>query len=293
MELPVQVLLALGTAAAFATSSVLVRFGVERSTPMAAMFATISVNVVVLWAISLALYDVTVDLWAWRYFILAGLFAPVIGRLCNYIGLERVGVNLTLPISNSNPLVSVVLAILLLGETLTRQGGVGALAAIAGGILLATAGRGDGSAVDVRYRDLLFPIAGAVIYGSVQLLRNVGMELVPEPAVGAAVNLTTSWLVAAAFFAVASNHRAALSIPFADLRYFVLAGIASSLGLICLYAALRSGTVVIVTPILNTTPLFALVFTFVFLREREPFTPQVISGTVLVVVGVGLLATST
>ncbi|RQH02448.1 DMT family transporter [Natrarchaeobius oligotrophus] len=292
MELPVQILLALGTAAAFATSSVLVRFGVERSTPMAAMFATVSVNVVVLWTISLALYDVTIDLWAWRYFILAGVFAPVLGRLCNYVGLERVGVNLTLPISNSNPLISVVLAMVLLGESLTRQGGVGALAAIFGGILLATAGRDDGVA-DVRYRDLLFPVAGAVIYGSVQLLRNVGMELVPEPAVGAAVNLTTSWLVAAAFFAVAPNHRSALSIPRSDLRYFVLAGVASSLGLISLYAAFRSGTVVVVTPILNATPLFALALTYAFLREREPFTPQVVAGTVLVVAGVALLATST
>jgi uncharacterized membrane protein len=289
---PIEVLLALGTALAFATSSVLVRFGVERSSPMSALVVTVSINVVVLWAASLALYEVTVDLWAWRYFIVAGVFAPVLGRLCNYIGLQRLGVNLTLPISNSNPLVSVLLALLLLGETLSVLGGIGALATIAGGVILASSNRGDSETVDVRYRDLLFPVAGAVIYGSVQLLRKVGVDLVPAPSVGAAVNLTTSWIIAVIFVTFSSNRRDVLSIPRDDIRYFVLAGVASSLGLICLYAALLSGTVVIVTPILNATPLFALLLTFLFLREREPFTPRVIVGTALLVAGIGLLATA-
>lgn len=292
IEIPIQILLALGTAFAFATSSVFVRFGVERSEPVAALFVTVTVNVVVLWAVSLALYDVTFDPWAWRYFILAGVFAPVLGRLCNYIGLERVGVNLTLPISNANPLVSVVLAVLLLGETLPLRGQAGAVAAIAGGILLASANRGTGTGVDLRYRDLLFPLAGAVIYGSVQLLRKAGMDLVPSPSVGAAVNLTTSWLVVTGFLAAVPSQRYRLSIPYDDLRYFALAGLASSIGLICLYAALLSGTVVIVAPILNASPLFALVLTYAFLRDTEPFSPQVLAGTALVVVGVGLLATA-
>lgn len=289
-EVPVQVLLALGTAFAFATSSVLVRFGVERSDPISALAVTVSVNVVVLWAASLVLYDVTIDLWAWRYFILAGVFAPVLGRLCNYIGLRRVGVNLSLPISNSNPLVSVVLAVLLLDETLSVRGQVGALTAVGGGILLASANRGDGSGFDVRQRDLLFPVAGALIYGSVQLLRKAGMDLVPAPAIGAAVNLTTSWLVVVAFLVAVPSQRDRLSIPRSDLRYFALAGLASSIGLICLYAALLSGTVVIVTPILNASPLFGLVLTYTFLRENEPFSPQVLVGTTLIVIGVALLA---
>ncbi|MFC6719781.1 DMT family transporter [Natrialbaceae archaeon GCM10025810] len=292
MEFPVQILLALATAGAFATSSVFIRFGVDRSKPIAAMFATVSVNVIVLWTISLVFYDVTIDLWAWRYFILAGVFAPVLGRLCNYIGIQQVGVNLTLPISNSNPLISIALAVFLLGETMTRASGVGAFTTIVGGILLATSGKNDDSVGTVRYRDLLFPIGGAVIYGSVQLLRDVGMELVSAPAIGAAVTLTTSWLIACAFFAVAVDHREALSIPWNDLWYFILAGIVSSAGLISLYAALGSGTVVIVTPILNATPLFGLVLTYSFLREREPFTPQLALGTILVVTGVGLLTIS-
>lgn len=289
-DIPIQILLALGTALAFATSSVLVRFGVEHSSPLSALFVTVSVNVVVLWTLSFALFDVSVDLWAWRYFILAGVFAPVLGRLCNYIGLERVGVNLTLPISNMNPIVSVFLAVLLLGETLSLRGAVGAFAAIFGGVVLATSRTGGTPFGSIRYRDLLFPIAGAVIYGSVQLVRKVGVDLVPEPTVGAAVNLTTSWVIVGAFLIASSDGRSALSMPRNDLVYFSLAGVASSLGLASLYAALLSGTVVVVTPILNATPLFGLVLAYILLRDREPFTPRVVVGTALVVVGVALLA---
>jgi DME family drug/metabolite transporter len=284
-----QILLALGTAFAFATSSVLVRFGVEQSEPIAALFVTVTVNVIVLWVVSLLLYDVTFDLWAWRYFIIAGVFAPVLGRLCNYIGLQRVGVNLTLPISNANPLVSVALAVLLLGETVSLRGQVGALAAIVGGILLASANRGSSGDFGFRYRDLLFPVAGAFIYGSVQLLRKAGMGLVPAPPVGAAVNITTSWLVVIGLLTVVPGQRERISTSREDLQYFVLAGLASSLGLVCLYAALLSGKIVIVTPILNASPLFALILTYVFLRDRERFSLQVFAGTILVVTGVALL----
>jgi uncharacterized membrane protein len=293
IDIPIQILLALGTTVAFAVSSVLVRFGVDRSDPLAALFITVTVNVIVLWTLAIAFYDVTVSLWAWRYFILAGVFAPVLGRLCNYIGLQRVGVNLTLPISNSNPMISVMLALVFLDESLTQRGAAGALAAIIGGILIASASRSDANPMDIRYRDLLFPVGGAVIYGSVQLLRNVGMDLIAEPAVGAAVNLTTSWLIVAVFLMVTNRGQEIVSIPRGDLGYFIAAGTASSLGLVCLYAALQSGTVVIVTPILNATPLFGFVLTYLFIREREPFTPQVLLGTVLIVVGVGLLAMAT
>ncbi|ELZ05054.1 hypothetical protein C482_02831 [Natrialba chahannaoensis JCM 10990] len=290
IDLPLPILFALGTAFAFATSSVLVRFGVERSTPMAALAVTVTVNVVVLWTISLARYDVTVDLWAWRYFILAGIFAPVLGRLCNYVGLERVGVNLTLPISNSNPLVVVILAIVFLGESLSVRGQFGAVATIVGGILLASATRGEDREMAIRYRDLLFPVAGAVIYGTVQLFRKAGTDLVPAPAVGAAVNLTTSLIVVMLILAAVPSQRAQLAIPRNDLLYFSLSGIASSLGLVSLYAALHSGNVVMVTPILNATPLFALGLTYAFLREHEPFSVQVLTGTVSIVIGVVLLA---
>jgi drug/metabolite transporter (DMT)-like permease len=57
-----------------------------------------------------------------------------------------------------------------------------------------------------------------------------------------------------------------------------------------LYAALGIGDVVIVTPVLNTSPLFALGLTFLFAREGELFDWRVVAGTVAIVAGVAILS---
>lgn len=279
------ILLALGTAVAFATSVVLVRLGVREAEPLVALVVTLTINVVLLWSYSLLRYDVVFDLWAWRYFILAGTLAPVLGRLCNYVGIRHVGVNLSVPISNANPAISVVLAVAILGETLAPLGVPGVLAVIFGGVLLATVSNSETTEIDPWY--LVFPLLSMMFFGMAQVIRKMGLNLIAVPTVGAAVNLTTSFLLALGYVAV--SHRE-VEIMRRDLQYFVPAGIASSIGVALLYTALELGTVVIVTPILNTSPLFALALTYLFVREGELFTWRVVIGTVSIIVGVGLLS---
>lgn len=289
MEAVLPVLFALGTAVAFAASTVLVRVGVRSSSPLTALVVTMGVNVIVLWMLSVVRYDIVVDLWAWRWFILAGVFAPALGRLANYVGIQRIGVNLASPISNTNPLVSVVLAVALLGERLPLGGYAGVLLAVGGAVVLATV-RGTES-VRIQRRDLLFPVVGALTYGSVQILRKLGTDLVSEPIIGAAVNLTTSFVLVVLGLTVAGRLHS-LTAPRRDLLVFVAAGVVSSLGLASLYTALGLGQVAVVTPILNASPLFVRLFTGLFVHEDELFTPHVFIGTVGVVSGVALLTLS-
>jgi uncharacterized membrane protein len=289
MDTVLPVLFALATALAFAVSTVIVRVGVRESSPLVALLVTMAVNVVVLWGVSLAWYDVSVDLWAWRWFVLAGVFAPALGRLANYVGMQRLGVNVVSPISNMNPLVSVGLAVALLGERLPTAGYVGVFLAVAGGVVLATV-RGDG-AHRVRRRDLLYPVFGALTYGTVQIFRKLGTGLVDEPIVGAAVNLSTSFVLVAVVVA-ATGRLETMALPRRDLLTFGAAGVVSSVGLASLYTALSVGKVAIVTPILNASPLFVLVLTGLFVRDGELFGRRVVVGTVTVVAGVVVLTTA-
>lgn len=290
MDAILPVLFALMTAFAFAVSTVLVRVGVKESSPLVALVVTMAVNVVVLWAVSLAWYDVTVDLWAWRWFILAGVFAPALGRLANYVGIQRVGVNLVSPITNMNPLVSVGLAIVLLGERLPLSGYTGVVLAVGGGVVL-TSVRGDRTH-RIRRTDLLYPVFGALTYGTVQIFRKLGTGLVTEPTVGAAVNLTTSFVLVAVGM-VATGRLKMLAAPRREYLIFGAAGVTSSLGLASLYAALGLGKVTVVTPIFNVSPLFVLLLTGLFVREGELFGKRVLIGTVTIVAGVAILTTTT
>lgn len=288
MDAVLPVLFALVTAFAFAASTVLVRIGVRESSPLAALVVTMAVNVVVLWTISGAQDGVSVDLWAWRWFILAGVFAPALGRLANYVGIQRVGVNLVSPISNMNPLVSVGLAVGVLGERLSPVGYAGVILSVVGGVILASV-RGDGTA-RVQRTDLLFPVFGAFAYGTVQIFRKIGTTLVDEPTVGAAVNLTTSLVLVVTGLTV-TGRLGSLSVPRRDLLTFGAAGVISSLGLASLYTALSIGRVTVVTPIFNVSPLFVLLLTGLFVRDGELFGARVLLGTVVVVAGVAVLST--
>lgn len=288
METAVPVGLALVAAMFFALSSTLVRARIRRASPIVALALSLSVNVVLLWTISLIWYDVTVDFWAWRYFIIAGILAPVLGRFFNYSGIDKLGVNLSTPITYANPLVSVSLAIAFLGERLTGLGLLGALLVIAGGSVLGTV-RGDGS-VSFKRKYLVLPVLAALFYGSSQVFRKVGIDLVNEPVLAAAVTTTTSWLLLVAYL-VARRHNHRLVVGRSEAVYFALAGLCTSIAIPTLYLALQLGTVVVVTPVQNTSPLFVLALSYLFFRGEELFAPRVIGGTVSVVLGVILLST--
>lgn len=288
MNAAVPVGLAIVAALFFSVSTLLVRARVREASPLIALAVSLSVNVVVLWAISLAWYDVTVDLWQWRYFIVAGTLAPVLGRFFNYSGIDALGVNISTPITYANPLVSVTLALAFLGERITALGLLGGLLVIAGGVLLGTV-RGDGQ-VSFKRRYLVLPVLAAVFYGSSHIFRKLGIDLVNEPVLAAAVTTTTSWSLLVVYL-MARSSRQELAVSRQAAGFFGLAGLATSIAIPTLYLALRLGQVVVVTPIMNTSPLFVLALSYVFFRGEELFTPRVVAGTVGVVAGVILLST--
>jgi DME family drug/metabolite transporter len=126
----------------------------------------------------------------------------------------------------------------------------------------------------------------------VQIFRKLGTRLVAEPTIGAAVNLTTSFVLVTLGLAV-TGRLETFSTSNRDLLTFGAAGIVSSLGLASLYTALSLGNVTIVTPIFNASPLFVLLLTGLFFREDELFSRRVIVGTVGIVAGVVVLTMST
>lgn len=288
MDAVVPVGMAIVAALFFAFSTTLVRARIRQASPIVALALSLSVNVVVLWTVSVGLYDVQVDLWQWRYFIVAGVLAPVLGRFFNYSGIDALGVNISTPITYANPLISVTLALAFLGERLSALGLLGGLFVIAGGVTLGTV-RGDGSvSFDRKY--LILPVLAAVFYGSSQIFRKLGIDLVNEPILAAAVTTTTSWSLLVGYLAVRLDDHD-LSVTRNEATFFCLAGLATSVAIPVFYLALQLGNVVIVTPLMNASPLFVLGLSYLFFRGEELFTPRVVAGTLAIVGGVVLLST--
>jgi len=72
--------------------------------------------------------------------------------------------------------------------------------------------------------------------------------------------------------------------------YFVLSGLIGSFNLVALFFALSLGKVVVVSPLINTAPLFVLLFSHVFLKGIEKITPFLVIGAIAIVAGSALVA---
>ena len=70
---------------------------------------------------------------------------------------------------------------------------------------------------------------------------------------------------------------------------FFIAGLLSCTANFCRYAALSLIPASVVTPIVATSPVFLLIFSYLFNRKLEIFSRPVIIGTIIVVLGTILL----
>jgi len=76
--------LALLSALMFAITFLLIRVGVDAASSFTALWITLSVNVTLLWSWSLLTKGWQFGDWReWHYFVMAGLFAPLLGCLCS------------------------------------------------------------------------------------------------------------------------------------------------------------------------------------------------------------------
>jgi DME family drug/metabolite transporter len=273
----------------YATSGSLVRAGIRDADATVGLSITLTINVLVLWTLSFFLYDVTFDIWQWRYFIIAGLFAPALGRFFNYRAIAKLGLNISAPIIYTYPVISVFLAMVFLGERLPFWGLIGGFLVIFGGIIVGSTKGNREIAFEKKY--LVFPILAAFFYGSSFVFRKLGIDLVASPIIAAAVTATASWILLVFYLIITQRHRD-IRVNRRGIIFFSLAGSASSVAIPLLYLAFRIGNVVIVAPLNNTIPFFILLISYIFFREEELFSSRVISGTVLIVVGVILLTAS-
>ena len=114
------VLLALLAALGWGTSGVLARMGTRFLKPGTATFISMISSLALVGTLALLVnFDTFASLSpkAWLWFGLIGLINFVIGRQCNFTSIRYIGVTRASPIVSLNPLIAMVLAVFILGET--------------------------------------------------------------------------------------------------------------------------------------------------------------------------------
>ena len=235
------------------------------------------------------------------WFVLAGFLTIFIGRVFLYASIQHLGAIRASAIKRLNPFFSVLLGVVLLGESVTGLMMVGmALICTSFVVLVRQSVNTVGarvpkvekqSALDrmINLGYLYGPVS-AFAYACGYVARKQGLMILPDAAFGTMVGALTGIV----FFLITSrfieSYRDDLHKTFTVYNpWFLFAGIFASLGQLCYFVALSYTTISKIALITSMEVFITVFLTVVVFRSRENLTGEVIVAAGLGVVGTVLV----
>lgn len=219
---------------------------------------------------------------AWP-FALAGLLQPGVGQLLVTLAIREAGASRASVVFGAGPLVSVTIALVVLGEPLKVMVLIGAALIVSGAVALASERDRPGH---IRRIGLLYAgIVDLVFATRDNLVRWLARGSSVPPATAAAATLLAGSLVLAAVLGPRIRSRPALR----DVVPFLGAGVCFGLSYVSLFEAFYRGRVTVVSPIVGTESLWGVVLAVLFIRHTELVGRRLLAGALLVVLGGALI----
>ena len=279
-------LIAIFSAMGWAADSVLVRLGLRQSNIFAAMLVSYVVSVTCIW--TYLLFTTPLDFLrspAMPYFLVSGCLQPLFARALYYKALTRMGVSRAGPLRGAEPLFATAIAVSVLHEQPAVPVYVGTVLIVAS---VWTISAGESGSTNWRPLDALFPLGAALVSAISQTLRKQGLNILPDPFVAAAT-VTSVTLTLLMIFLISTNRAGQLRMKRESFLLFFSAALVALSAQIANFIALSRADVSVIIPLLNTTPLFAVLFSGLFLRGMETVNPRILLGAILMVAGVVII----
>jgi len=278
------VALSLASAVLFGGMSVALGFSVMRSRDaLVGAFATAFSGFCVCAVVALVGREWGGTLWP---FLLAGLLAPGGAQLLFVLGVREAGPARASVIAGAAPLVAVTIAIIALGEPAQAPLLLGAVAIVGGGVaLVAERTRPD----HFRAIGLVYAFGCTVLFATRDnVVRHIASDSTVPPQLAAAATILSGTVLIFVVLVVARRGRV-----FADLRregpHFVLPGVLWGASYAFLFEAFYRSRVTVVSPLVATESLFAVLLAVLLLRRTELVGRHLLLGVSLVVVGGALI----
>ena len=270
----------------WAADSVLVRFGLRKSNIFAAMLMSYVVSVSCMWTYLIATTSLEfLKSPAMIYYLISGCMQPLFARALFYEGITRIGVARAGPLRGSEPLFATAIAVAFFHEQPGWLVFLGTILIVAS--LWLISGKQEGEK-KWRLIDAIFPISAALISAISQSLRKQALHVIPDPFVAVAM-VTTVSLILLLGFLLFTGRTQQLKMERDGFRFFFCAALIATLAQVANFIALGRGEISVIIPLLNTTPLFTVFFSALFLRAVETINTRIVLGATLMVGGVVLI----
>ena len=274
--------IALLAAVSYALFTVCGWFGLTYSSALVATLVSLASRTILLWLTVVFTGGIPQfapkALWV---FVGLGVLQSVTSLL-TFVGLQRIGTARSQPLRNTYPLWSSLIAISFMNE----QAGppvLGGTILVALGVALIT-WQPDTQAMDYVWWHVFYSLGAGILAGVAFPLRRYGLMITNEPVFFAAIVAVVSLVCSLPYAWISHRNQSIVWHPKA-LMHFLASGFFEGLGALLSLMALGVGTVVVVSPIVATTPLWNLLIAYLFLREREKLNARTALGTVAVVGG--------
>jgi transporter family protein len=284
------ILYAVSTAILRGFSAIPTRKGLEKSNANTSVVISLLVTVILQWAIVFLIYPPEkIFAPGLGFFIVSGFFAPGTARIFRDMGFKKLGVSITYPIVSTSTFFSIIFASIFLKEKITIYIILGALL-IFTGLNFLTGYRNRTS--EWRKRDMVIPFIAALLYASSTNLRKMGLTNHYPPILGAAITSTVSFLVIIVSTVLESTRKKSWNIELNaySLKFFLIASIGSSTAFLLYFMALSGSELIKIQPITSINPLFAMIFSYFFLKDEEKISRRIVLGSFLIVLGLVLVA---
>lgn len=202
------------------------------------------------------------------YLVLSGL-ATGASWLCYFKALQLGDVSKVAPVDKMSTVLTVVMAVLLLGERLSLIGVVGLALVTVGTLLMLRADdlRALPRALAGGGGWLLYALGSALFAALTAVLGKIGISAVPSD-LGTAIRTGIVLVMAWVMVGVAGRLGSATRVPRGEMTWILMSGAATCASWLCYFRALQDGPASVVVPIDKLSVLVSVAFSVLVLRER-------------------------
>lgn len=221
-----------------------------------------------------------IDAKSWIFLALAGI-ATGASWLCYFKAISTGDINKVVPLDKSSTVLTAIIAMIFLGESVTVPKVTGLIVITVGTYLMI--GKKDGEPETKKGAGwFVFGSLSAVFAALTSVLAKVGIRNVESnlaTAIRTAVVLVMAWLTV---FATGKTGKIK-ETPKNELIFIVISGILTGASWICYYKALQLGEVSVVAPIDKLSIVVTVVFSYIVFKEK--LTLKSFMGFLMTIVG--------
>lgn len=278
------ILFAFGSALFAGLTSVLAKCGIKKTDSDAATaIRTIVVLIfswLMVWIVGSAPTSTGLDAKTWIFLILSGI-ATGASWLCYFRALQLGDVNKVVPIDKSSTILTIILALIFLGEPISWLKAA-AVVLIGIGTFMMIEKKADTEQKQEKKSWLLYAVLSAVFASLTSILGKIGIDGV-ESNLGTAIRTGVVLIMAWLIVFIKGKQHTLKDIPKNELGFICLSGLATGGSWLCYYKALQDGLASVVVPIDKLSILVSIGFSALVFKER--LSKKAAVGLVLIVGG--------